>query len=102
MTMDYDPLDKNVPVPIDADLPLDFDVIAEGWPGRETARRLRTSVHAADIRRAANPPEISVTLPGLPGQVTTVPGSGEVAWKVPAPGELCTWPCMRSPSAASR
>lgn len=91
--MDYDPLDKSVLVSLDYDLPLAFENVADGWPDRKTARQIENSVHAADVRRAANPPEISVTLPGLPGPLTTVPGSDTVAWKVPVPGALCTSRC---------
>jgi hypothetical protein len=101
--VDYDPFDKSVPVPLDC-RPTDFNNLYEAWPDRETARIYWEFVHAADVWRAANPPEINVTLPGLPGPLTTVPGTGVVAWTVPipVPAALCTSPCTWSRSGARR
>lgn len=108
MTMDFDPFDKNVPVPLDYDLPLDFAPLADAWRSgpderrRAAARHLENAVHAADIRRAAKPPEISVTLQGVPGTISTRPGSGTVAWKVSPPGALCTSRCTAPRPVTSR
>lgn len=98
--MDFDPFDKNVPVPLDVK-PQGFNDLYAEWPDRETARLYWEYVHEADVRRAANPPEISVTLPGLPGIISAVPGSGMVAWKVPV-SPLCTSRCRRSRPRAGR
>lgn len=99
--MDFDPFDKSVPVPLVVK-PKDFNDLYAEWEDRDTARIYWEYVHAADVRRAANPPEISVTLPGVPGIIATRPGSGTVAWKVPVTAELCTSRCTTPHPVTSR
>jgi hypothetical protein len=77
-----DPLDTTVPVALDDRAPW-FERLAENWSDRETASRCREHVHRMDVERAAQPPVINVTVPGVPGHFTGSPGTGEVAY---APG----------------
>lgn len=69
-----DPLDPAVPVALDDRAP-EFEELAESWPGRATAQQCVAAVHRMDIDRAAQPPVINVTVPGVPGHFTGSPGS---------------------------
>jgi hypothetical protein len=73
-----DSLDKAVQVVLDDHAPW-FDWMTETWPDRATARQSREAVHRMDVERAAQPPVINVTVPGVPGRFTGTPG-GAVAY----------------------
>lgn len=73
-----DPLDTAVPVALDAQAPW-FERMTEEWPDRATARLCRDHVHRMDVVRAAQPPVVNVTVPGVPGYFTGQPG-GPVAY----------------------
>jgi hypothetical protein len=73
-----DPLDKAVPVALDDRAPW-FEWAVENWPDRETARETERAVHRREIARAAQPPVVHVTVPGVPGHFTGRPG-GPVAY----------------------
>jgi hypothetical protein len=73
-----DPLDESVPVALDDRAPL-FDDLAETWLDRATARLCRDAVHRMDVERAAQPPVVNVTVPGIPGHFTGQMG-GPVAY----------------------
>lgn len=76
------PLDTSASVALDARAPL-FDDLMEAWPDPATVRHCREVVHWMDLQRAAQPPEIHVTVPGVPGHFTGQPG-GPVAY-LPGP-----------------
>lgn len=73
-----DPLDTSVSVALDDRAPL-FEELGEAWPDRATARDCQAAVHRRDVERAAQPPVINVTVPGVPGHFTGQPG-GPVAY----------------------
>ena len=73
-----DPLDKAVPVALDDEAPW-FDWMTETWSSRATARHCRSTVHRLDVERAAQPPRIYVTVPGVAGHFAGTPG-GPVAY----------------------
>jgi hypothetical protein len=82
------PLDTSVPWPPDDAAPA-FDHVQDNWPDRVTARHCLNVVHRADIERAAVPPVVNVTVPGLLGHFTGEAGSGQVAY-VPGPAPELT------------
>jgi hypothetical protein len=75
---DVDPFDKSVPVALDDRAPL-FEDLGEIWPDRVTARQCLAAVHRMDVERAAQPPVVNVTVPGVPGHFTGQMG-GSVAY----------------------
>lgn len=74
-----DPLDKATVVPVFYETPW-FELVADTWPDRETARYYRDVLHSKDIQRASQPPVINVTVPGIPGHFTAAVGTTEVAY----------------------
>lgn len=78
-----DSLDASVPVALDDHAPW-FEWMTEAWPDRATARDCRSAVHRMDVERAAQPPVINVTVPGVPGHFTGTPG-GPVAYLPDSP-----------------
>jgi hypothetical protein len=92
-----DPLDAAEAVALDDQAPW-FDWMTEAWPDRATARHCLRYVHLRDVERAAQPPVIHVTVPGIPGHFTGTAGGSEVAYEpVPAPeagGLSCIAPEM--------
>jgi hypothetical protein len=72
------PLDTSVPVVPDDHAPW-FEWMTEHWPVRATARSCREAVHRMDVARAAQPPVVNVTVPGVPGHFTGRMG-GPVAY----------------------
>lgn len=79
------PLNTSAPVALDDRAPL-FDDLLETWPDQATARHCREVVHRMDVQRAAQPPVVNVTVPGVPGHFTGQPG-GPVAY-LPGPDSL--------------
>jgi hypothetical protein len=73
------PLDKSVPVALNDQTPW-FEWMTENWPDRATARHYRDYVHRQDVARAAQPPVIEVTVPGVPGHFTGTLGGNGVAY----------------------
>lgn len=68
-----DPLDTSFPVALDDRAPA-FEDLTEEWSDRATARQCLAAVHRMDIERAAQPPVVNVTVPGIPGHFTGQPG----------------------------
>jgi len=79
--MHSDPLDPVVLVALDDRAP-EFEGLTEGWPDRATARDLLAEVHRRDVERAAQPPVVNVTVPGVPGHFTGTLLGGLVAYQV--------------------
>jgi hypothetical protein len=79
------PLDTSVPVALDDRAPW-FEWMAEKWPDRATVIHCHEVVRRLEVERAAQPPEIHVTVPGVPGHFTGQPG-GPVAY-LPDPDSL--------------
>lgn len=79
-----DAFDPSVPVPMDLRTPF-FDVTAENWPDRHAAGGYVRLMHSLDMRRAAQPPAVHVTVAGVPGHFITAPGGRTVAYQVTPP-----------------
>ncbi len=79
-----DPLNPATPTALDDRAPL-FEWLAENSPDRATASHCREYVHRMDVLRAAQPPVVNVTVPGVPGHFTGTSGTGEVAYKPGSP-----------------
>jgi hypothetical protein len=70
-----DYLDKSVPVALDDEFKVPwFDWLTGRWPDRDTASSCLQFVHRMDVDRAAQPPVINVTVPGVPGHFAGQPG----------------------------
>lgn len=69
------------PAPLDYRTPF-FDVTAEEWPDRHAAAGYVRKMHELDLARAEQPPEVHVTLTGVPGHFVQVPGTGVTAYHV--------------------
>jgi hypothetical protein len=80
-----DPFDLAESVALDDRAPW-FEWLTEAWPDRETSRVYQQAVHRLDVQRAAQPPVVNVTVPGVPGHFTG-PMTGPVAY-VPDPDSL--------------
>jgi hypothetical protein len=80
------PLDVSVPVVlVDYRTPF-FSSVCEHWPDGRSAKLYREEAHCRDIRQAAQPPVVNVSLPGVPGYFTGTAGQAVVAYvQGPAP-----------------
>lgn len=78
MSTDADPLDPRTAVPLDPSSPVLDGLLGDHLPG---AREILDGVRYRELERAAaRPPVVNVTVTGVPGQFSFVPGSGRVAW----------------------
>lgn len=73
------PLDKDTVVPPDDRTPL-FASVARHWPDQHIADSYREAMHRRDLERAALPPVVNVTVPGVPGHFTATGGQEAVAY----------------------
>lgn len=79
------PLDTAASVALDDRAPF-FEDLAKKWPDRATVMLCLDAVHRMDIERAAQPPVVNVTVPGVPGHFTGQLG-GPVSY-LPDPDSL--------------
>lgn len=94
--MSYEPnpatlalLDPAVPVLVSMRSPVLDALLGEddgAWPDRATAAHFRQLLQAADLVRVARPPDLAVTVDGVPGRLTAAPGSAAVVWSSREPG----------------
>jgi hypothetical protein len=73
-----DIFDKSVPVALDDRAPW-FEWMGEKWPDRATAISCREAVHRLEVARAAQPPVINVTVPGV-GQFSGTVGADSFSY----------------------
>jgi hypothetical protein len=82
--MSDDVLTKGTPVELDLRVQVLAEVAAD-WPDQVTLAQLADALYRFDLERASRmgPPRVSVRVDGVPGEFSTLAGSGLVTYRPP-------------------